>query len=429
MKITLAAISCLLFLSNPLLSQEGSSEKRSSCVVCHLEMGDDLAAPVEGMKEDVHSQQGLSCHDCHGGDPTVGFDGDMEASMDPDKGYIGVPKRTEIPQFCARCHSDPSYMQRFNPRASTDQLSAYKTSVHGKLLSQGDAKVATCVDCHGVHGIYDAKDSRSAVYPLNVPSTCGRCHSDPDYMAGYSIPTDQVEDFSVSVHGTALLEQGDQAAPACNDCHGNHGATPPGAPSIAFICGQCHVNNSELFFESPHRQAFQELELPECETCHGNHAIEHPTDNMLGAGDHSICTDCHEEGSPGLETAIAMRNEIEALKNKIAFADSLVTKAERAGMQVSEAKFQLKDADDTLIKSRTIVHSLSVAQMEEITQKGMELTEQALEAGRHALAELQFRRKGLGVSLVFILILAAGLYLRIKEADRKHPLKTHERAE
>lgn len=400
----------------------------NSCVSCHLEIGDELALPVEGMKGDVHSRQGLSCADCHGGDPTAGLeDGDPEAAMDPAKGYIGVPKRSEIPQFCSRCHSDPEYMHRFNPRAATDQYDNYKTSIHGKLLLQGDGNVATCIDCHGVHGILNAKDARSSVYPLNIPATCGRCHSDSDYMAPYGIPTDQASEYRTSVHGVALLEKGDMAAPACNDCHGNHGATPPGAPSIAFICGQCHLNNSELFFQSPHKSAFDELELPECEACHGNHSIQHASDKMLGTDESSVCADCHDEGSEGWAIAHAMRQEIDTLKEKYAIADSIVLKAERAGMQVQEALFQLKDVNNALIKSRTMVHSFSTDKIKEVSKGGIDLAEQAALAGEKALAEVQFRRKGLALSLLFICALAVGLYMKIRDADKKHRFRQYER--
>jgi hypothetical protein len=414
----------LLATACPLFGQT-EKENASSCISCHLEIGDEMVVPVAGMKDDVHARQGLSCEDCHGGDPTVGFDGDAEASMNPEKGYIGVPARKNIPQFCARCHSDPDYMHRYNPRAATDQLSNYKTSVHGKQLALGDTKVATCIDCHGVHGIHEADDARSSVYALNLPKTCARCHADPEYMSSYGIPTDQAEEYSQSVHGVALLEKGDQAAPTCNDCHGNHGATPPGAPSIAFVCGQCHLNNSELFFESPHKAAFQELDLPECKTCHGSHDIQHPTDEMLGAGEGSICTDCHDEGSQGLITAIALKQRIDELEDKITEADSLLKTAERAGMQVTEATFQLKDAEDALIRSHTIVHSLSIEDMEEVAGEALKLSEAAHVAAIAALDELQFRRKGLAFSLVFILLLAGGLYFRIKEVDKKHPFRKY----
>ncbi len=429
MKVIKILIICLSVVRGgwvcPLFSQSSErADQVNNCVVCHLEMGDELAVPVTGMHQDVHEQQGLSCVDCHGGDPTADVE-DMEAAMDPAKGYIGVPERNEIPQFCARCHSDPNYMRQYNPRVSTEQLTRYKTSIHGLRLKRGDKKVATCIDCHGVHGIRNAKDSRSSVYPSNIVNTCGRCHSDSEYMKEYNIATDQAELYSKSVHGKALLEKGDQAAPVCNDCHGNHGASPPGAPSVAFVCGQCHLNNSELFVKSPHKMAFDEMDLPECEACHGNHAIEHPTDEMIGAGDQSMCTDCHEDGSQGFAAAVAIRLQLDHLKYKINFADSLVSVAERAGMQVSEAKFQLNDADDALIKSRTITHSLSVDQIKESTDEGIKLTDEATKAGWAALDELQFRRKGLAVSIILISILALGLYLKIKEIDKKHPFRTH----
>jgi hypothetical protein len=167
------------------------------------------------------------------------------------------------------------------------------------------------------------------------------------------------------------------------------------------------------------------MELPECETCHGNHDIQHPTDEMIGVGEMSLCTDCHQQDSEGYRIAGAMRARIDSLKTIIAIADSVVSRAERAGMPVSEAKFQLNDADDALIKSRTMVHSLSVSNISELSEQGMKLAREALHAGEGAIAELQFRRRGLALSVVFILILAAGFYLKIRELDKKDPLRTH----
>ena len=89
-----------------------------------------------------------------------------------------------------------------------DQLSQYLTSVHGKRLKQGDSKVAACVDCHGVHNILPVSDTRSPVYPANVAATCAHCHSDPVYMKGYGIPTDQAARYQKSVHAE-MLAQGD----------------------------------------------------------------------------------------------------------------------------------------------------------------------------------------------------------------------------
>ncbi len=412
----------LLGVANPIRSQSQnpvSQEPRNSCVSCHLEEEEELAEPVKAMENDIHAKNGLSCADCHGGDPTAGLDGDPDAAMDPAKGYIGVPDRTEIPQFCGRCHSDPEYMRQYNPRLPTDQLDRYKTSIHGKRLAGGDEKVATCVDCHGTHGILKANDSRSPVYATNVPQTCARCHADEEYMADYDIPTDQVEEYEKSVHGQALLKRGDTAAPACNDCHGNHGAAPPAVPSVVYVCGQCHVNNSEMFQESPHKDAFAEEDLPECETCHGNHGIEHPKDEMLGVGPESICLECHDEGEKAYEVAAKMYIDIDSLKTAIFRADSLVKVAETAGMEVVDAKFSISDARQFLIKSRTIIHKLSVEELEKLSKEGMKKAMEAYAMGIAALEELQFRRKGLAISTIFIIILAIGLYFKIREVDKK----------
>ena len=401
------------------LAQDATSESPNSCIWCHQEIGDELAEPIVAMEHDAHASKGLSCVDCHGGDPTAGFDEDETAAMNPAKGYIGVPSRKEIPQFCARCHSDPNYMRKYNPRVSTDQYDRYKTSIHGQKLAQGDSKVATCVDCHGAHGVFEVNDPRAKVFAINIPQTCGNCHSDSDYMDGYGISTRQVDDFRKGVHGIALLEKGDQAAPACNDCHGNHGAVPPGVPSIGFVCGQCHLNNSELFRSSPHMQAFAEEELPECETCHSNHDIEPPTDSMIGIGDESMCIDCHSEGSTGFEVAEILHAKIDTLKQNIVEADSLVAVASRAGMEVSEAVFNLSDANQSLIKSRTMAHALSVERLDEVTKEGNTQANSALSIGIAALDELQFRRKGLALSLVFIFVLAVGVYMKIREVDKR----------
>lgn len=402
-------------------AEPSAEEQNDSCVWCHAQLEDEMLAPVEGMKEDVHAAVGLSCVDCHGGDATAGFDFVLDDSMAEDKGYLGVPERKDIPEFCARCHSDPGYMRQFDPRVSTDQHARYLTSVHGRRLAEGDTRVATCIDCHGVHGIRKANDARSSVYPPNVPETCGRCHSDPDLMQPYDLPVDQVEKYRTSVHGLALLEKGDRGAPACNDCHGNHGASPPGAPSIAYVCGQCHLSNSELFLASPHFKGFELLGLPECETCHGNHDIQPPHDEMVGAGPGSLCLDCHEGETEVLETATAMRQRIDELKAVMASVHEVVSRAEQAGMEVSEARFLLEEADDSLIQSRTIVHSLSIEKLAEIVDRGVSLAREAEATGYAALEEFQFRRKGLALALVFILLLAAGLYLKIREIDATSP--------
>ena len=303
----------------------------TSCIQCHGgEMFDEVArAKVKRFNVDIHSQVGLSCHDCHGGNPDPKLGDDVGGAMDPQfkpNPYVGAPKRPATPDFCGRCHSSAKYMNRFNPAARVDQVSEYWTSVHGQKLRSGATDVAACIDCHSVHDILRKGNPDSPVYPTHVAEMCSRCHSDAKRMTanGRSIPVDQHARWSRSVHAKALLEKGDLTAPTCNDCHGNHGAAPPGIASIRFVCGSCHAREAELFRASPkaagweghnellaaapdggcgtchedERASLRFTQLSSCLTCHENHAVVRPTVAMLGDLPDTPCAFCHEGAGP-----------------------------------------------------------------------------------------------------------------------------------
>jgi hypothetical protein len=310
----------------------------TSCQICHASadlFSAEDAAKVQAVAGDVHGKVGLSCHDCHGGNPDPALAEDADAAMSPHAPvpFRGAPKRTEIPAFCGRCHSDPAFMKRYQPDPRVDQEREYATSRHGEQLAKGDTKVAVCVDCHGVHGIRPPDDPLSPVYPTHVAETCAKCHADPKHMAGYTLPdgrplpTDQYASWQASVHAAAMRDKGDLSAPTCNDCHGNHGAAPPGIGSLSFVCGQCHGREAELFRKSAKSKDFEDhnellstagpegcrschdkppqsvLEgvhgFSECTTCHGNHAVVTPRVTMLAPLPAVPCALCHEPGVQG----------------------------------------------------------------------------------------------------------------------------------
>src|SRR5437588_3011364 len=189
------------------LVASASAQKKSSCIECHIKLDDTrLSAPAKLFDNDIHRSRGLSCNDCHGGDPNADT---KEAAKDPRKGYLGKPKTLDIPAFCGKCHSDADLMKRFNPSLRVDQEREYLTSIHGQRLKGGDQKVATCVSCHGVHNIRAITDPLSSVYASNVADTCAKCHANADYMKGYNIPTDQFAKYRTSVHAKALYEKQD----------------------------------------------------------------------------------------------------------------------------------------------------------------------------------------------------------------------------
>ncbi len=341
-----------------LLLTLASAQKKSSCIECHSKLEDPrLSAPAKLFDNDIHHARGLSCNDCHGGDPNADT---KEAAKDPRKGYLGKPKTLDIPAYCGKCHSDANLMKRFNPSLRVDQEREYYTSVHGKLLKTGEQRVATCISCHSVHGIRAITDPLSSVYPSNVAETCAKCHASADYMRGFGIPSDQFDKYKTSVHAKALYEKQDLSAPTCNDCHGNHGATPPGIASVANVCGQCHARQAELFQTSPHKAAFDQKQLGECITCHSNHAIAKPGDQMIGTMQGALCINCHTSGDKGFLAAGRMRTRIDELIASIGKSTEILNRAERAGMEVSKPKFEMKEATDALTHARVLIHSSSL---------------------------------------------------------------------
>jgi hypothetical protein len=360
----------------PVPSEPMPEDPLNACVACHSDV--DLF-DVEGVQQvndflsSVHNEVGITCADCHGGNDDPALAEDLDLSMDPahaENPYFGVPERHNIPAFCGKCHSDLAYMRRFNPGARVDQETEYWTSGHGIAMKAGDTSVATCTDCHGGHNIKRAEVPESRVYPKNVAATCGGCHSDAERMAGYELPdgrplrTDQEALWARSVHARSMLEREDLTAPTCNDCHGNHGAMPPGLDSITFVCGQCHGREASMFRESAKQDLWEahneNLEMAgfescpacheppdpqaaiddmyhfgECTSCHGNHGIVRPTLAFFAPFERTPCAFCHEGlGEEGEAVEIAGRPELyqETL-------DDLLREAEAAGMTQANDEF------------------------------------------------------------------------------------------
>jgi hypothetical protein len=382
-------------------------------------MEDESRGPATVFLEhDVHAQRGLSCIDCHGGDPTAG---EPEAAMDPAKGFMGKPARQDIPGFCARCHADPAYMRTYNPNLPTDQHAKYLASRHGQRLAQGDADVAVCTSCHEAHGIRSKRDPLSPVFATNIPGTCAACHTDASRMERHGLPVTQHWEYAQSVHGQALLFRGDRAAPHCASCHGSHEAARPGTIAIGNVCAQCHSLTRDLFAKSPHKAAHEALGLPECEVCHGNHLIQRPTDAMLGVEPAALCIACHEPGSAGYVTARQMREHVERLKAEMASADIAVREAQRLGMDVSEAAYELREAGAKLTQARTYVHTFSSSAMAPIADDGLRHAAAARERGARAIKAFGFRRHGLWLTLLILSLLVVGLWLKLRDVEHGPP--------
>jgi nitrate/TMAO reductase-like tetraheme cytochrome c subunit len=118
------------------------------CIQCHGGLEGRLSEPVGIWQSSVHAANGISCHDCHGGDPT-----DFAMAMSPERGFVGVPEYIEVPEFCGKCHLGVT--------------EDYLASAHGQALEAGGAQ---CVVCHGAHEI------QLANIELINQESCSRCH-------------------------------------------------------------------------------------------------------------------------------------------------------------------------------------------------------------------------------------------------------------
>jgi hypothetical protein len=391
--------------SNPLLQND-------QCIVCHLEAE---MMPQDFNEHDIHLQPGLSCSGCHGGDPNSN---DPEEAMSKKNGFVGTPSRKDTPHFCGKCHSNIDFMRKFQPRISTDQESQYFDSEHGQKLRQGDQKVAECVGCHTAHQIFSAKDTRSSIYALNVPATCQKCHSDAEYMKGYNIPTDQYDKFSRSVHGVNLLENRDTGSPACNDCHGNHGAAPPGVASVSHVCGGCHVNNMNYFSASPMSQPFQESELHACEQCHGYHEVLKTNDEMVGVGEGSTCTGCHAEGDKGYLAAESIYGDIKKFNDSYVQVELKLKEVQQKGMDDVDILFLLQEAHQNLVFTRTLVHTFDPEKINQKSEEGITQIQTVSTLAEKQIKEYSTRRQGFGLAILFIFVLATTLFIKIKKMER-----------
>lgn len=124
------------------------AEKETVCITCHMESGEEyLIKPVVEWKKSVHFEYGISCHDCHGGNPK-----DEETAMSEEFGFVGVPEYEEVHEFCGKCHLGVK--------------DNYLESAHGLTIPDGP----NCVTCHTAHS-----QQKAGLHLIN-PDLCGTCH-------------------------------------------------------------------------------------------------------------------------------------------------------------------------------------------------------------------------------------------------------------
>jgi predicted CXXCH cytochrome family protein len=164
---------------------ESIANTAENCGTCHTTTFDKYKDSVHGVTLFEGDENVPTCVTCHG----------VHGIQHPTTALF----RNRSPQLCATCHADEEAMQEYD--ISTNVFDTYLSDFHGttvSLFDQSDPTIpsnkAVCFDCHGVHDITKADDTKSQVVRENLLATCRECHPNassefPDTWVGHFEPT------------------------------------------------------------------------------------------------------------------------------------------------------------------------------------------------------------------------------------------------
>ncbi|UCD23079.1 MAG: cytochrome c3 family protein, partial [Gemmatimonadota bacterium] len=334
----------------PAVALEQVADSSYGCLMCH-------ADKRRSFTMGIHSERGIRCHDCHGGDPAS-----FERAAAHAGRFIGNPNKLETIQLCSHCHADADQMRQYGLPAG--QLAEFRTSRHGRLLLQRrDFNAPTCTDCHDAHTILPPEDVRSNVHPANIAATCARCHDDETLMGPYGIQVNQFADYRESAHGIAVFEEANLAAPTCTGCHGSHAALPPGVTEIVNVCDKCHVLVGRGFRQGPHGKATRDGNLPGCLGCHSNHGTERIAPDSIAV----LCTNCHDAASRAATDGMELQEAMLHSLRELAAAETAMADMSEAGHQVSNERFLYQTALTSFREMAQVHHSLDLERLEDLS--------------------------------------------------------------
>jgi cytochrome b subunit of formate dehydrogenase len=265
-----------------------------SCGKCHKDQKQKfvLSEHAKAFAEGVEGAP--NCISCH-----------QSSIVSVNKGKKSLQTKLNQQKLCLSCHlDDPKIRARTTPSAGF--IKSYEESVHGMALSKGNDKAPSCIDCHNHHDIENSNSSTSSINRINVPNTCGKCH------------TEIAKQYKESIHGVVLLQKGITEAPSCTDCHGEHNILAPSNPKspVAYenlssqVCSRCHssVRLSQKFglpsdryktyVDSYHGLALKggSTIVANCSSCHGVHNIKPSSDPTSLTNKNNLaktCGKCH----------------------------------------------------------------------------------------------------------------------------------------
>ena len=246
------------------ISPEDMNAANTMCLGCHsnqnmsvtINSGEILPLGVdrEFYNASIHGEHGITCLQCHTN--LTGFP-HPELDINSRREYTN-----ERNQVCGTCHPDVAR--------------ATQGSVHEVVRVQGNLNSAVCSDCHGSHDTRPLVEKR-----IQTSHTCQHCHSEI------------YELYKSSVHGAALIGEGNPDVPNCITCHGAHDIGGPlNEPFRLFspnLCGECHAD-SELMAKYNISTDVMDTWVRDF---HGTTVVMFQTTTPDQETDKAVCIDCH----------------------------------------------------------------------------------------------------------------------------------------
>lgn len=267
------------------ISGEGSfAATDKDCFECHSDKtftsergGKTISLYVDATRFAGSAHQRIGCIGCHS-------DADV-AEFPHDAGLKEVQ--------CGSCHDEAQH--------------AFDGSIHGRMLKRGGLYAPHCYDCHGKHDIQPRSTLQAAVFKLNIPVLCGKCHKeDAPAARHYDIPEKNIiEHYRDSIHGEGLLKKGLLVTATCIDCHSSHGILPHTDPAstisahnIAKTCTKCHGLIEQVHQKVIRGEVWEKEAgvIPACVDCHSAHEVR--KDSLIKGMNDRDCLKCHEQKNP-----------------------------------------------------------------------------------------------------------------------------------
>lgn len=295
-------------LAAPVSSGTAMSPQSTACLTCHnktnfnrtLPSGEILSLTIDADHFDSSVHRNIDCTDCHTGITSF-----------PHPKLIAQNLSDVSAQFstsCQTCHAD--------------QYDKTTDSVHQAAHDAGNTSTPLCTDCHNPHTqtqITDDTGSLLAAARTEVPEKCAKCHSGI------------YDQYQTSVHGSALLGEGNVDVPTCINCHGVHNIQDPTTNNFRLnspeLCSNCHTDpqimdkygistnvlssyvadfhgTTVIFDQQTPEEA---VNKPVCYDCHGVHDIQSVDDPEYGLEMKqnllTTCQKCHPGASANFPDA------------------------------------------------------------------------------------------------------------------------------